>query len=93
MAYNVVDDLQHATNSIDFNTGKICIHYGIKLGSYKVLDKTVCRAHLSLHPRSEWTQDAPLKGAGISNIEYRLHEFRSDGCRYLVKKKKEHQAP
>jgi len=22
-------------------------------------------------------QDAPLKGAEISNIEYRLHEFRS----------------
>jgi len=32
---------------------------------------------LSLHPWNGWAQDAPLKGAGISNIEYRLHVFRS----------------
>jgi hypothetical protein len=26
---------------------------------------------------------SPLEGAGISNIEYRLHEFRSDGSPLL----------
>ena len=25
---------------------------------------------LNLHPRSGWAQEAPSKGAGISNIEY-----------------------
>jgi hypothetical protein len=44
---------------------------------------------LILHPQSEWAQEAPSKGAGISNIEYRLHEFRSDGSHILEQKKKE----
>jgi hypothetical protein len=42
---------------------------------------------LSLHPRSGWAQEAPLKEVGISNIEYRLHEFRSDGSQ-LIKQRK-----
>jgi len=46
------------------------------------------RFKLSLHPQSGWAQAAPVKGAGISNIDYRLNEFRSDGC-YRVTRTKE----
>jgi len=31
-----------------------------------------------------------LKGAGISNIEYRYHEFRSDDSQFMEQKKIEH---
>ena len=41
------------------------------------------RLTLILYPRSGLAQDAPSKGAGISNIEYRIHEFRSDASRLL----------
>jgi len=47
-------------------------------------------AILSPHPRSGWAQKALSKGAGISNIEYRLHEFRSDGSQLGEQKKIEH---
>jgi hypothetical protein len=46
---------------------------------------------LSPHPWSEWAQEVPSKGAGISNVECRLHEFRSDGCRHLEKKERGQQ--
>ena len=39
MSYDVVEDLQHATNSIDFNTGNLCIHYGTNLGSAETIDR------------------------------------------------------
>jgi len=34
-----------------------------------LLDFRKRRTILSLHPRSGWAQDAPSKGAGISNID------------------------
>ncbi len=39
MSPDLMDVLQHATNSIDYNTGNICIHYGIKLRSHEMLAK------------------------------------------------------
>ena len=38
--HNIVDDLQHATNSTEFNTGNICIHYGVILGSTETIDRS-----------------------------------------------------
>ena len=38
--HNIVGDLQHAINSTEFNTGNICNHYGIILGSTETIDRS-----------------------------------------------------
>jgi hypothetical protein len=55
----------------------------------RILTLVPTRRQIILHSQSRRAQDASTKGAGISNIEYRLHEFRSDGSLFLKQKKKE----
>jgi hypothetical protein len=44
-----------------------CFSGGTNTGKWLVPNASPA---LSLHPRSGWAQDAPSKGAGMSNIDY-----------------------